>query len=241
MEELDLVEDTPDEDESFDSMVKEFEKDTDGKPLSEKIARAVNKIWKKPRDSEGYKNAAKRALKPENTATHAVHINDEIYAVMSPGAKAHDARLKSIQTMLCKAVVPTARLLDEVVSKSKMDKAYKNQAERHLIDTISLIAHANNTVNFQRREAIKKKLPPSYGMALKQPEEASVTLFGDDCAEKLKKAGYGGRMRREMKQYQQYTHGQEYYSKPRRGRGSTEDGATVPDLTLPEEAVVTLF
>ena len=198
----------------------EFERDTDGKPLSDKIPRAVNKIWKKPRDSEGYKNAAKRAKKPENVATHAVQVNEEIYTVMSPTVKAHDARLKSIQTMLCKAVVPAARLLDEVVSKSEMDKTYKNQAERHLIDTISLIAHANNTVNFQHREAIKKKLPPNYGMALKQPEEASATLFGDDCAEKLKKAGYGGRMQREMKQYQQCTHGQEYYPKPRRGRGS---------------------
>ena len=82
-----------------------------------------------------------------------------------------------------------ARLLDEVVSKSKMDKTYKKKAEIHLIDTISLIAYANNTVNFQCREAIKKKLPPNYGMALTQPEEASATLFGDDCAEKLKKAG----------------------------------------------------
>ena len=110
---------------------------------------------------------------------------------MSPAAKAHDTRLKSIQTMLCKAVVPAARLLDEVVSKSKMDKTYKNQAERHLIDTISLIAHANNTVNFQRRETIKKKLPPNYSMALKQPVEASATLFGDDCAEKLQRQVMG--------------------------------------------------
>ena len=124
LEEIDLVEDTPDEDETFDSMVKEFERDTDGKPLSNKIARAVNNIWKKPRDSEGYKNAAKREKKLVNAATHAVQINGEIYAVMSPAARAHDARLKSIQTMLCKAVVLAARLLDEVVSSSQSCTAY---------------------------------------------------------------------------------------------------------------------
>ena len=91
--------------------------------------------------------------------------------------------------MLCRAAVPGARLLDEVVSNAKMDKAVRTRAKRQLVDTLSLIVHANNTLNFQRREAVKRKLPPSYNASLKAPENASTTLFGDDCGESLNKAG----------------------------------------------------
>ena len=44
-EEIDVLqEDSPNEDETFESMVREFEKDTEGEPLSDSVADAVNKI-----------------------------------------------------------------------------------------------------------------------------------------------------------------------------------------------------
>ena len=100
---------------------------------------------------------AKRAKKPVNCNAHKVTVNEELYGLMSAGAKAQDGRLLSIQTMLCRSAVPTARLLDEVVPKAKMDKALRTRAERHLVGTILLTARTNNTVNFQRREARPRK------------------------------------------------------------------------------------
>ena len=81
-----LQEDSPNEDETFESIVREFEKDPEGKPFSDSVADAVNKIWKKPRDSEGYKNAAKRA-NPVNCYAYKVTVDEELYDIMSAGAK----------------------------------------------------------------------------------------------------------------------------------------------------------
>ena len=56
------------------------------------------------------------------------------------------AGLKAIQSVLCKAVVPAAHLFDEVVSeKINLENTTKTRVEKHLVDTVSLIAHANNT------------------------------------------------------------------------------------------------
>jgi hypothetical protein len=199
----------------FDSMVKEFEVEGDGLPLSEKVANAVNIIWKKPRESEGYKNAAKRAKKPANVNFHKVGVDDTVFSLMSPGLKAQDSRMKSIQSMVCKAAVPTACLLDEIEKNDSIDNEQKNKMERYLLDNISLMSHVNNTINYQRREAIKRKLPPNYAAALKTPDAPSDTLFGEECSENLKKAGYGGKIQREVRQYQQ----QMLFSLKRRGRG----------------------
>ena len=211
------------ETDSFESMVREFEAEPSGEPLSEAVANAVNKIWRKHKESEGFKKAAKRAKKPENVATNRLQVNDELFSVMSAGSKAYDGRLKAIQSMLCKAAIPAARLLDKVQSeKIKLNKADEKVAERELIDTISLIAHTNNTVNFQRREAIKRRLPPHYNLALKAPEKPSTTLFGEECSEQLKKAGYGSKMKRDVRQYQLHMRENQDGYRPtrRRGRGT---------------------
>lgn len=67
----------------------------------------MNIIWKKPRESEGYKNAGKRA-KPANVNFHKVGVDDTVFGLIPPGLKAQDSRMKSIQSMVCKAAVPTA-------------------------------------------------------------------------------------------------------------------------------------
>jgi hypothetical protein len=63
--------------EGFESMIKEFEVEDEGAPLEGKVARAINTVWRKPRESEGYKNAARRAKKPVNVQFSEDAVNDE--------------------------------------------------------------------------------------------------------------------------------------------------------------------
>ena len=212
--------------------MREFESDAGGEPLSDRVAKGVNDIWRKPKDSDAYKNAAKRAKKPTNTQLNHLHLNDELLGLVSAGSKTFDGRLKSLQLMLCKAAVPTARLLDKIVSgKMNLEKEEQKLAERELVDTISLIAHTNNTVNYQRRDAIKRRLPPHYSLALKAPEIPGDTLFGDECSEKLRKAGYGSKIQKDVRQYQQYQRenwGGQYRPQRSRGRGADRGNRTRP-------------
>jgi hypothetical protein len=201
--------------EGLESMIKEFEVEVEGAPLDEKVAKAINTVWRKPRDSEGYKNAARRAKKPENVHFSKVAVNDELYGLLPQGLKAQDARLKSIQSMLCKAAVPSACLLNEIETNMNMPPDQKKKCQRYIIDNISLIAHASNSINYQRRESIKRKLPPNYAMVLKSPDGTADTLFGDECSDNLKKAGYGGKIQKDVKQYQQNMQ----FNQRRRGRG----------------------
>ena len=205
----------------YEELIREYESDPHGPPLSEKVADGVNQIWKRLKDSEGYKKAASRAKPPSNVNLNRVDINEEILPILPSGSKAYDSRLRSIQGMLCKTAVPSARLLDAVVSGKLIiqgEGKEKKMLERELMDTISMVANTNALVNNYRREAIKRRLPPQYTPVLKAPEEASTTLFGDDCTENLKKAGLGARMRREMRQHQSY---QQDSRSMRRGRTLT--------------------
>ena len=216
----------------FDDIMREFESDAGGEPLSDRVAKGVNDIWRKPKDSDAYKNAAKRAKKPTNTQLNHLHLNDELLGLVSAGSKTFDGRLKSLQSMLCKAAVPAARLLDKIVSgKMNLEKEEQKLAERELVDTISLIAHTNNTVNYQRQDAIKRRLPPHYSLALKAPEIPGDTLFGDECSEKLRKAGYGSKIQKDVRQYQQYqreNRGGQYRPQRSRGRGADRGNRTRP-------------
>ena len=80
--------------------------DKNGPSVPEKLALFVNKIWRKGRDPETFKNTMAKHPRPENLVMQMVEVNPEVLSSLGRVAKSRDAKLKSVQAGLARAMVP---------------------------------------------------------------------------------------------------------------------------------------
>ena len=181
-----------------------------GEPLDEELAKIVNKLWKKGRDAGKFKEMITKHPKPKNLSCQKVDINPEMLTSLPRAAKTRDARLRSVQGDLARAVVPLAKLAEMAVAKEEISR--KRMLELAM-DGITILAAGNEITNQLRRDSLKPSLQYKFQTLCKTDEDdTSQWLFGQNLQDRIKAASQGGKLGRN-RGYQPF---QPY---PARGRG----------------------
>ena len=133
------------------------------------------------------KELANKHLRPSNTQIHKVDLNEEVSSTMSGYARARDLRMRAIQANIAKANIPAFRLVDALHSKSS--KISRQEQVNLAIDSCSILASANSSINQLCRELVKPSLQKKHQvLCYKPPPSQTKFLFGDDLPERVKAA-----------------------------------------------------
>ena len=164
-----------------------YEDSDTGEPLSQAVAEIANGIWNKGRNPKMLKELANKHRRPSNTQIHKVDLNEEVSSTMPSYARARDLRMWAIQANIAKASIPAFWVVDALHSKSS--KISRQEQVNLAIDTCSILASANSSINQLRRELVKPSVQKKHQvLCYKPPPSQTKFLFGDNLPERVKAA-----------------------------------------------------
>ena len=171
----------------------------------------MESIWQRGELREGsYRETLAKYANPTNTPSLVTtSCNMEVYKTLPKHVKAMESKLRSVQGPLAAATYPLMLIQDNLCSGQEIDR--KDLTEK-VVDTITIAAGTNRTLNQMRRELIKPhldyKFQPLCQRAARPAEEP--WLFGEDLAKKAKQAQeitYLTKRRFRKQNYGQPSHG----------------------------------
>jgi hypothetical protein len=164
-----------------------------GPPLNERVNAHVNKVWHRGRDPVKIKEQFAKHERPEGTSLYRVQLNDEIAIPLQKSHKfviTRDQRLKAIQGLIARAAVPVAKACDLLMKPDAVDK----QVHMGLgLDTLTILANANNQTNQLRRDNLRPYLNERISTVvckLRKENDPSDELF-PEIQESAKQAKQG--------------------------------------------------
>ncbi len=169
-----------------------YSEDT-GPPVDEAIAKVINAMWNKGRDTRVVKDLVQKYPRPENIKPQRVEINEEVIMGLPKFAKSRDFQLRAAQQSIARAVVPSVANVSTLMTSKPLDRQnLLNQS----MDTLVILGHANAQLNQARRELLKASIQPRYQVLCKpRPEvDTSKFLFGDNLPDRIKNATQGGKI-----------------------------------------------
>ena len=151
-----------------------------GPAINEQLAQTVNVLIRGKIQAEKLNEKLKLYNRPENyTNMYLTRVNTEIWSILKPTTRSHDAKRQKIQNSFIHRSVR-----DELLkARKKKSDASIDSAKliRNLIDTIASLGNVNSLLNCQRNS-------PSQNFALLCSSQVPCTnlLFGEDLAQSCK-------------------------------------------------------
>ena len=192
--------DMPDENLPGDGLLNAYRsryQDEDGTPVSGRLAELVGQIWEKGKDSEVLKDIYSIYPRPVNVPTQKVDLNLELMGPVGKFGRARDMKLRAIQAAISRATVPSVRIADALLKGENIeDQDLMNMS----IDSVTILANANESVNQMRRDLIRPSLDRKFQpLCSKNVSNNSGLLFGEDFTQQINTMNQGvkiGRGRR---------------------------------------------
>ena len=195
VETVDMTGDNDDEGDLL-SAYRERYADEEGPPMGDQLARVTNDIWVRGRDPTKVKDIMVKHPRPSNLKCQKVDINPEVLSSIPKPARTRDAKLRAVQNGVARAAVPIVKIAEKVMDKSK--PVDRKDIINLTLDSITLLANANGSVNQTRRDALKPNMQSRFQVLCRVPreDESSSLLFGAALTDRIKAASQGGKLGR---------------------------------------------
>ena len=170
--------------------------DEEGPPMGEQLVKVANDIWMRGGDPNAVKDIMTKRPRPANLKCQKVDINPEVLSSISKPARTRDAKLRAVQNGMARAVVPIFKIAEAVTDRTK--PLNRKELINLTLDSITLLANANSSVNQTRRDALKPNIQNRFQVLCRVPREDDSTslLFGAGLTDRIKAATQGGKLGR---------------------------------------------
>ena len=166
--------------------------EAEGPPINDEYLKNVsNTIWKESGSAKVMKDLHDKYPRPKGIVAQRVDMNEEVLRIMPKYATSRDAKLRSIQGTIARSVIPVVQA-SAMLRASKAGPALQgadlDAISTLCMDSVSMLAHANDQTNDFRREIAKPTLKKKYQGLCKLPKEADTSrlLLGDNIADRIK-------------------------------------------------------
>ena len=153
----------------------------------------TNTMWQGKAQPQVMKELHELYPTPSNLDVHRVDVNEEVLRIMPKYAVVRDSRLRSIQNTLSRAPIPVVKASEILrASKAPGGKPVTGEGADELsklcMDSVSMLAHANEQLNEFRRDIIKPTLKRKFQPICKLPKDADTSrmLLGENIGERIK-------------------------------------------------------
>ena len=170
--------------------------DEEGPPMGEQLVKVANDIWMRGRDPNAVKDIMTKHPRPANLKCQKVDINPEVLSSIPKPARTRDAKLRAVQNGVARAVVPIVKIAEAVSDHTK--PLNRKELINLTLDSITLLANANSSVNQTRRDALKPNIQNRFQVLCRVPREDDSTslLLGAGLTDRIKAATQGGKLGR---------------------------------------------
>jgi len=138
-------------------------------------------------------------------------VNEEIWDLLSRKNRSVDLAFQHVQEPLIHGLssltILAVRLFKDIQSAKTVDA---RETQKHVMDCIALLGHANWKLNMKQREIIKPDLNPPYTRLCKEEIKPTTKLFGDDLSKHLKEMS---KVKQAGQQMQKVTNGSAHTNK----------------------------
>ena len=156
------------------------DEDKTSEPLSADLAKIMEKMFSSKTNSEKIKEISNKYDRPKRiNNVGAPKVNKVIWENMSSKNRASDIKLQTTQNLVGKAMIPTLRLFDMLLS-SKKGVIDLKKAKQLCCDILKF----QKCLSFKRREQIIQPEKNKQFVSLCSAESSSENLFGDDLGTK---------------------------------------------------------
>jgi hypothetical protein len=142
----------------------------------------ITNIWNKSKDVQKLKEISARSPFPTNLTMRAPEINSEVAPALGRFAILRDRKLKAMQALLVRTLVPISRIADAAMRPQELQRS---ETLNSALDAIGLLASANTQLTFMRREIVKNKLGPKC-KNLATDADNSNFLLGEDLSSRIR-------------------------------------------------------
>jgi len=184
-------------DDLYETLSKDVEDDELGPPISDKMAKVFNKIWKAPVKKERYLEKLKKYPLPSNIPLRVKKCNPELWKHrLSARSKTNDLKMQKIQLALHKtnaAMVDNLEHLQQ--SLSSFDKNVPKKDVRQLVehsivrltDATKILAGASSYTDEVRRDFMSNTLPQDIKTCINtlDIDHDSDLLFGSNFTKRI--------------------------------------------------------
>ena len=162
--------------------------DTTGPDIDPQMARIVENFVKVRLTEDKLKEKLTAGLVPNNCGClSATRVNGEIWEKLTTNSKSRDIKAQRIQNAIVQAMLAITSAADTLVRKSRSGEELGqiNMAATvtSLVDSLALLATANQDVNQRRRDDHRADLNQAYKGLCKGDQEGSALLYGDDITD----------------------------------------------------------
>ena len=162
------------------------DEDKTSEPLSADLAKIMEKMFSSKTNSEKIKEISNKYDRPKNiNNVGAPKVNKVIWENMSSKNRASDIKLQTTQNLVGKAMIPTLRLFDMLLS-SKKGVIDLKKAKQLCCDILKFQKCVFHNLSFKRREQIIQPEKNKQFVSLCSAESSSENLFGDDLGSQVK-------------------------------------------------------
>ena len=101
---------------------------------------------------------------PENCSLAETKVNQGVWNNLDETARSTDLKFRKVQKSLIKGMLVIVSVVNKLIPVSEVEDTPKEQEEtiNKLMDGILLFAHANQELNFRRRELLRPQLSANY-------------------------------------------------------------------------------
>jgi hypothetical protein len=157
--------------------------DPKGQSVTTQLAKHVTQIWSKGTDMKRVKEVSAKLPMPENIAIKPVDLNQEVQAGLDKFTLARDRRLRLVQALSTRALVPFTRIAHMAMRPEDLDRKCVLDTA---LDGVLMLAAASAAQNSIRRDVIRPKLGPKYKQLCGEVDCLSPLLLGEDMAARIK-------------------------------------------------------
>ena len=176
------------------------DEDKTSEPLSADLAKIMEKMFSSKTNSEKIKEISNKYDRPKNinnvgapkvnkviwdNMSSKNQINKVIWENMSSKNRASDIKLQTTQNLVGKAMIPTLRVFDMLIS-SKKGVIDLKKAKQLCCDFLKFQKCVFHNLSFKRREQIIQPEKNKQFVSLCSAESSSENLFGDDLGSQVK-------------------------------------------------------
>ena len=176
-----------------------------GPPISEGLAKIINtivrdRLSRKEDATKKRMSIMENNLRPENCETMAApRVNKEIWGSMSAQTRGNDIEYQKTQNALLKALGPIASVMDEMIKTDPEGKDAKmSKMIDKLMESVSLMAYANDDLNDFRRKNIKADLSNDFKSLCSNQVPITEFLFGDNISDQVKSIQDGNKVGKQI-------------------------------------------
>ena len=165
--------------------------DNTGPDIDPQLARIVENFVKVRLTDDKLKEKLTAGLVPKNCGClMATRVNGEILEKLTTNSKSRDIKAQRIQNAIVQAMLAITSAADTLVGKSRSGEelGQTNMAATvtSLVDSLALLATANQDVNQRRRDDHRADLNQAYKGLCKGDQEGSALLYGDEITTRIK-------------------------------------------------------